>query len=256
VEKMPRRPELQDPWVRRITKHLRSRHEVPKSRVSKRASHDHVLSEAAAIRFASDPLVGAELESWILSGEPRSSVAEITGVNELVIEAYEFAFFDVRSKLDAASYIMHTVIGPGFYEGFRRDDFASFWKTIGYTLGKYMLAVTLQAFPGSRVRPWPSWYPASPQKQERLIRACRRAILVRCLPRDVSSIRYLKQLLQLQAAAEADFEERYGPLKPLVPPLTRATISSAIELGEPMEPVPSTTEFGTKTGLAADRLLA
>ena len=250
VEKMPRRAELQDPWVRRITKHLRSRHEVTKSRVSKRASYDHLLAEAAAIRFASDPLIGAELESWLLTGEPRSSVAEITGVNELVIEAYEFAFFDVRSKLDAASFIMHTVIGPGFYEGFRRDDFASLWKTVGYMRGKYMLAVTLQAFPGTRARPWPDWYPASPEKQVRLMRACRRAILARCLPRNVSSARQLRLLLQLQAAAEADFEERYGPLKPLVPPLTRATISQMLDLTKTVEPVLSSTDSVTETGAA------
>ena len=85
--------------------------------------------KAAAIRFAADPLIGGELEAWILTGEPRPAVAELSGVDEPVIEAYEQCFFDVRPKLDAWSYIIHIVIGPGVYEGFRLDDLAPIWKT-------------------------------------------------------------------------------------------------------------------------------
>jgi hypothetical protein len=254
LQKMPRRAVLDDPWVRRITKHLRSRDKVPKSRVSSRASHDHVLSEASAIRFAPDPQIGSELDSWLLTGEPRCSVAEITGVDEAVIEVYEQCFFDVREKLNVVSYVVHIVIGSDVYQGFRLDNLPAIWKMIAYFRGKFSLAVALQTFPGSRQRPWPEWYPASAEEQARLTRACRRAILARCLPRDVSSIRQLKLLLQLQAAAEADYKEEFGSTEPVVPPLTSATISSALELSKSSEPVPSTIECWTEDGAATAKL--
>jgi hypothetical protein len=199
-------------------------------------------------------LIHGELEAWILTGEPRSSLAEITGVNELVIEAYEIAFFDLRAKLAATSFILHTTIGTGFYEGFHLDDLAPIWKMVGYLRGRFSLAVTFQAFPGSRVRPWPAWYSASAEEQAGLIRACRRAILARCLPKYVTSIRQLKLLLQLQAAAEAEYEEEFGSTEPVVPPLTRATISQMLDLTETVEPFRGSTDSVTETAAATVEL--
>jgi hypothetical protein len=145
-------------------------------------------------------------------------------------------------------------IDPAVYEGFSVDDVAPIWKMVGYFRGRYSLAVTLQAFPGTRVRPWPDWFPASPERRARLVRACRRAIFARCLPRNIATTKYLRWLLQLQAAAEADYEEQYGSLEPFAPLLTSATISSAIDMGESNEPLPSTTECGTENGAPTAKL--
>jgi hypothetical protein len=199
-------------------------------------------------------LFGAELQSWILTGGPAPFVAEATGLDEQIVEAYSQCFFNVQPKLEASAYIVHNAIGPAVYEGFRLNDLPSIWKTIAYFRGRYSLAVTLQAFPGSRVRPWPDWFPASPERQARLILACRGAILARCLPRDFSSIRQLKLLLQLQAAAEADYQDRFGSTEPVVPPLTSATISQVLDLTETVEPVPSSTDSVRDTGAVTAKL--
>jgi hypothetical protein len=80
-EKLPRRPETRDPWVRRIAKYLRAnREQSALSRPRKRSSFDHILSEAARIRFASDPLIAAELEAWILTGNHPGLIAERCGL--------------------------------------------------------------------------------------------------------------------------------------------------------------------------------
>ena len=223
TERLPRRPETQDPWVQRIVKHLRSIQGVESSRRHGRC--DRLIAEAAAIRFAPDPLIRSELEAWILTGEPVGDVAKLAGYGLDVVEAYEQSFFDVRHKLNAPSYVLHVVIGPGLYEGFHPDDLAPILKWVAYYRGRHMLATTLRAYPGSRGRPWPAWYPASAEEQDRLIRACRRAILARCIPREVSGAKQIRLILQLQAAAEADFQASPAPYGPLVSPLTGASVS-------------------------------
>jgi hypothetical protein len=212
IRRMPRRAELQDPWVRGIRKYLRSLQKAPQIRLSQKASCDRLLSEAAAIRFAADPLIGGELEAWILTGEPTTAVAELSSFEVPIIEAYEACFFDVRPKLGAQSFVVHRVLGRGMYLGFRLDDLAPIWKMIAYFRGRFMLAVTLQAFSGSRVRSWPEWYQASPEEQAELIKACRRAIYTRCLPTDITSVKDFRLLLALRSLREANHEEKYGLL--------------------------------------------
>jgi hypothetical protein len=250
VEKLPRRPETKDPWVRRIARHLRPGRVVEGLRSPRRASYDHVLAEASAIRFAADPLIGGEVEAWVLTGEPTPVVAGLSGLDEPVVEAYERCFFDVRPKLEAWSYVIHIVIGPGVYEGFRLDDLPSIWKMIAYFRGRYSLAVTLQAFPGTRLRPWPDWYEASPEEQARLIEACRGAVLARCLPRVLSSAKDLELILELLAALEAKREEQFRPLGAAVPLLSSEDMSPVVDMAERDEPVPSPTQSSTVINVA------
>jgi len=250
VEKLPRRPETKDPWVQRIARCLRPGRVVDGLRSSRRASYDHVLAEASAIRFAADPLIGGELEAWILTGEPRPAVAEFGGFEEPVIEAYEQCYFDVRPKLDASSYIVHIVIGPGVYEGIQLDNLAPIWKFIAYFRGRYMLAVTLQAFPGTRIRPWPDWYEASPEEQASLIEGCRGAVLACCLPRVLSSAKDLKLILGLLRALEAKREERLRPLGAAVPLLSSEDMSPVADMAERDEPVPSPKQSSTVINVA------
>jgi hypothetical protein len=250
IRRMPRREELQDPWVRRIRKYLCYLQKAPRSRFSKRASCDHLLAEAAAIRFAADPLIGGELEAWILTGEPPAAVAELSGFEVAVIEAYEACFFDVRSKLEAQSFVVHRVIGPGMYLGFRLDDLVPIWKMIAYFRGRFMLAVTLQAFPGSRVRPWPQWYQASPEEQAELIKACRRAIHTRCLPTDITSVKDFRLLLALRALREANNQEQYGLLVADIPLLLSEEIPTEDEMRVRDKPPLSLSQSPTLTNIA------
>ncbi len=250
AESLPRRPETEDLWVRRIARHLRHCRVEEGLRLPRRASYDRVVAEASAIRFAGDPLIGGELEAWILTGEPTPVVAELAGLDEPVVEAYEQCFFDVRPKLEASSYIIHIAIGPDLYEGFRLDNLPPIWKLIAYFRGRYMLAVTLQAFPGTRIRPWPDWYEASPEERAMLIEACRRAVFTRCLGRVVSSVRDLRLVLELRAAFEAKHEERSRPLGAAVPLLSSEDLSPVVDMTETDEPVPSPTQPSTVTNVA------
>jgi hypothetical protein len=218
--------------------------------LSQSASGDPLLAQAAAIRFAADPLIGGELEAWILTGEPPAAVAELSGFEVPVIEAYEACFFDVRPKLDAQSYIVQSVIGPGMYLGFRLDDMAPIWKMIAYFRGRYMLAVTLQAFPGSRVRPWPEWYKASPEGRAELIKACRRAISTRCLPTDISSVRSYRLLLALRALREANNDEQHGLLGADIPLLLSEEIPTEDEVRVRDKPPLSLSQSPTLANIA------
>jgi hypothetical protein len=214
------------------------------------------LTEAAAIRFAAGPLIGGELEAWILTGEPTAAVAELSGFESPVIEAYEQCFFDVRPKLGAQSFVIHSVIGPGMYLGSSLDDVAPIWKMIAYFRGRYMLAVTLQAFPGSRVRPWPEWYKASPVEQAELIKACRRAIYTRCLPTDISSVRGYRLLLALQALLEANNEEQYGLLGVDIPVLLSEEIPTEDEVRVRDKPTPCHSQSPKLTNTATAKSTA
>src|SRR5208282_5310715 len=110
-EKLPRRPQLRDRWVRRCAKFMRADRVRSRScRPRRRASSDAILSDAARIRFASDPLIAAELEAWILAASHPEFIAERCNLSVEVVAAYEAVFFDVRPYLDATGYIFHRVI--------------------------------------------------------------------------------------------------------------------------------------------------
>jgi len=250
-EKLPRRPETRDPWVRRIAGFLRAGRERTRSRAPRRgSSFDTALVEAARIRFAADPLIAGEMGAWVLADEPISLIAKHCGLAEGVVETYEKCFFDARTRLEAKSYINHIVLGPSLYTGFDLENVPAIWRVVGYYRGRFSLAVALAAFPGSRVRRWPDWYEASPEEQAMLIEACRRAVFTRCLGRVVSSVRNLRLVLELRAAFEAKHEERSRPLGAAVPLLSSEDLSPVVDMTETDEPVPSPTQPSTVTNVA------
>jgi len=182
VEKMPRLPETRDPWVRRIAKYLRANQEQStSSRPRKRSSFDYVLGEAARIRFASDPLIAAELESWILTGNHPGLIAARCGLTVEAVEAYEVVFFHVRPHLQATSYILHRIIGPPIIRGFSLHDLGSIWKFFAYMLGRHAFEVLLYTFPGHKKRSWPASFEATPAEQARLVARCKLAVLTKCI---------------------------------------------------------------------------
>jgi hypothetical protein len=211
VERLPRRPEVLDPWVQRIARYLRSTNGDDRPHRRRRVAHDPLLAQVAAIRFSADRTIPAELEAWILTGEPPVDVVEYSGWPLTLVEAYEACCFDVRARLEASSYINHIVIGPAIYRGFSLDDIGTLWKFFGYYRGRYTLASLLQTFPGSRTRPWPHWYSATPAERERVRTICRRAVQVFCLPKGNLGPRELELLLQLKSEFEAEQEECFDP---------------------------------------------
>jgi len=219
-------------------------------RPRRRASSDAILSDAARIRFASDPLIAAELEAWILAASHPEFIAERCNLSVEVVAAYEAVFFDVRPYLDATGYIFHRVIGRPITHGFSLDDLGSIWRFFGYMRGRHTLEVLLYTFPGREPRPWPASFRATPEEQARLIKACRGAVFARCLPRDLSSVRDLKQIMELLSVLEAKREERSRPLGVTFPLLSSEDMSPAIDVVERDEPVPSPTRSSEVTIVA------
>jgi hypothetical protein len=186
--RMRRRPELKDTWVKRVQRILRAGTPGMSPPWHRREEKfGGLLNRACEIRFHPDPLVAAEVEAWVLSGSTQALIAERCGLPVEVIETYEKLFFDVRPRLEAASYILHTVIGRPILYGFSLDDLGSIWKFCAYMRGPYALDVLLFVFPGEKPRPWPSNFPATPAERSELIAACERMVWTRCLrPADMS----------------------------------------------------------------------
>ena len=150
-------------------------------RPRRRASSDAILSDAARVRFAADPLVAAELEAWILAASHPEFIAERCNLSVEVVAAYEAVFFDVRPYLDVTGYIFHRVIGRPITHGFSLSDLGSIWKLFGYMRGRHTLEVLLYTFPGHKPRSWPASIEATPAEQARLVTRCKLAVLTRCI---------------------------------------------------------------------------
>src|SRR5271157_3617153 len=244
-EKLPRRPQLRDLWVRRCAKFMRADRVRSRScRPRRGLSSDHILSEAARIRFASDPLIAAELEAWILTGNHPELIAERCGLTVEAVEAYEVVFFDVRPHLQATSYILHRTIGPPIRYGFALDDLGSLWKFCAYMRGPHALDVLLYVFPGGKPRPWPSTFPATPSEQRALIAACKRMVWTRCLrPADMSPadiVRFLLLNEWFQDVQEADCVKLSG-----IGAISKVDVTSLVE--------PRTEDLDSSSPVSAQR---
>jgi hypothetical protein len=231
-EKLPRRSGLHDPWVRRVVRYLKWRDPSLGAGPRRgRPHHDPVLEEACRIRGAPDPHLRGELEAWILAGEPIEAVAERCGLPAAVSEAYAEVFFDVRHRLGAEDHVLQVLFGRELVSGFSLEDLPSLWRFFAFMRGPHALAVLLHVFPGSRRRPWPASFRASPEERRRIIAACRGAVLARCLRRSRPTILHLRRLLALQSLlrrATGDRDDLAGPVSPMMGP---ADLSALCEEG-------------------------
>ena len=85
-----------------------------------------------------DP-VRFEVDARILAKEPFDSIAKKCHLSVPAITAYEALFFNVLDRLEATSYIAHTVIGPKLHEGLTPSDIDVLWKFYGYHGGSLVL---------------------------------------------------------------------------------------------------------------------
>jgi hypothetical protein len=213
--RLRRRPEFRDPWVQRVRKALRVGTVGARSRSRRREeTFVEVVHRACEIHFNRDPLVSAEVQAWILSGSAPAMIADRCGLPVDVVVAFEKLFFDVRHRLEAVGYVLHVVIGPPIRFGFSLDDLGSLWKFCSYTRGPHALDVLLQVFPGGKPRPWPSTFPATPAERRKLIAACKRMVLIRCLrPADMSPADIVRLLILIEwglVDQEADWVQLSG----------------------------------------------
>ncbi len=83
----------------------------------------------------------SEVEARILAREPFERIARRASTSPGVIEAFEAVFFHVTDRLDDEAFVIHQVLGPGIYQGFRADDYDLVWKLFGYRCGPVVLDV-------------------------------------------------------------------------------------------------------------------
>jgi hypothetical protein len=198
---LARRSGLRDPWVGRVIRHLKAGDADSSARARRRrSSFDPALHGAIRLHEAPDPHARGELEAWILTGEPIEVAAERCGLAIPAAEAYEAAFVDVRARLGAPGYVLHTLIGPAVWLGFAPDDLPGIWKFFGYMRGRHALEVLMHVFPGPSPRPWPASFDVTPAERRRIIAACRGAVLTRCLGRPRPSRPRLRGLMDLRSA--------------------------------------------------------
>lgn len=76
-----------------------------------------------------------ELEARILAGQEPYDIAYSLEVAPGVTKAYEAMFFHVQDRLQARSWVAHSVLGPAYWSGPSARDHALFWKLIGYVHG-------------------------------------------------------------------------------------------------------------------------
>jgi hypothetical protein len=69
-----------------------------------------------------------------------------------VVGAYEEFFFSVRDRLDAADFVLSTLIGYTPFRGFDQGDWRGLWAYFAYTAGPKMLEIAMAV---SRGRPLP-----------------------------------------------------------------------------------------------------
>ena len=87
-----------------------------------------------------------ELEARLLAREPFPVIERKMGLSKEVIEAFEQYFFDVISRLDAPSLIVHTVIGRAVQTGLAERDYDALWKLMGYLAGPLVLDSCIYKF--------------------------------------------------------------------------------------------------------------
>lgn len=99
------------------------------------------LYEAHALYAAEDdaPEPRWELEARLLARESFDSISRKMGLSHEVIRTYEHCFFDVISRLDSPSLIVHTVIGRAVQTGLAERDYDMLWKLMGYLAGPLVL---------------------------------------------------------------------------------------------------------------------
>jgi hypothetical protein len=72
------------------------------------------------------------------------------GLTNEAISAYERFFFDVITRLDAPSLIVHSVIGRAVQTGLAERDYDCLWKLLGYFAGPLVLDSCVYKFTSSQ----------------------------------------------------------------------------------------------------------
>lgn len=97
----------------------------------------------------SNPMLPARwaIEAHLLARETNREIAFRNGCDELVVEAYEALFFNVREKINHREYVVTSVFGDAVQRGLNERQYDLLWKLFGYAGGPHVLDSLISKLP-------------------------------------------------------------------------------------------------------------
>jgi hypothetical protein len=95
--------------------------------------HAYQIQTSSSLQFKE------ELKSRILANESREAISEKCSVSLRTLELFEEIYFDVRSRLKSAGFIVHKVIGENIQYGLTERLITKLWCWVGYMYGAHAL---------------------------------------------------------------------------------------------------------------------
>jgi len=133
VETRSRRGERHDDdWTRQAIRCVKAIHREAGGRMPYRPEPE--LLQARQLAQQHD-WHRAELESRILADQAISEISTTMRIPVGVVAGFEALFFDVRSRLEAATWIVHEVLGSKPCFPLQPMDVADTWKSLGFGYG-------------------------------------------------------------------------------------------------------------------------
>lgn len=107
------------------------------------------VSPASLQQFATDPafeLVRWELRARIVANQPAEGIAQRMCLPKSLVEQYETAYFNVRSRLIHCSVVLREIIGAPIDDVWAPTEVARFWMWLSYTYGVATLDLVIAPF--------------------------------------------------------------------------------------------------------------
>ena len=108
-----------------------------------------VPSALSVRQLATDPafeLVRWELQARIVANESAEAIAQRMTLPQSLVEQYEAAHFDVRSRLIHCSVVLREIIGAPINDVWMPSEVARFWMWLGFTYSASTLDEVIPPF--------------------------------------------------------------------------------------------------------------
>jgi len=167
---LPAHPAWSDPWVERVVAFQNALGDcegIPHQ--PRPAEPDPVLAAAHDLQLDGGHRLRWHAEALLLAGEGDDSIAGRCGIPAEVVAAYAEVFFDVRTRLERTSYVLHQAI----IVNQDRPEYAvgRAMKTLGYCGGPFVVDFMAAGAEGTgRLDDFAVVGPAAPQDRQTRLR--------------------------------------------------------------------------------------
>jgi hypothetical protein len=99
-----------------------------------------------AMRIRENPYQAGQVEAFVLAGAPPEAIANFCGYPIGWVKAYEYLFYDIRSRLHDRDWILKHAIDRRYPDRFENDEVPAFLQVYGFTHGQVLLEELLQTY--------------------------------------------------------------------------------------------------------------